>query len=432
MKVVPESAGQTSLDGEQVEAVLRELDKILASRFFRSAGRSRQFLQYVVQNKLEGHLELLKERTIGTEVFERPADYSTGDDPVVRVQAGEVRRRLEQYYQSTPGGGPGLIGLPVGSYAPTFRWPVDAAPSPAAAPVVLAAETLQVPPSKRSAWSSTIAGIAVVFVIAAVTGIVHLQRTRHQQSIMEQFWSPVFSTQQPVLICLAKPIVYLPSQGLYERYTHAHPGTFQTEVERYNQKLPLDPAAEITWGDMYAFENFGVALGDAYAAVSLSNLLGKIGKPGQVRIGSNYSFEDLRNSPAIVVGAFNNRWTMHLTENLHFAFVEKNDGDVIQEQISGGRTWSDPTVNPPGEATDYAIAARLMDSKTGQFTVAVAGIMDAGTQAAAEFVSNPENLEQGLRGAPADWRTKNLEVVLQTTVTDSVAGPPHVVAAYYW
>ena len=151
-----------------------------------------------------------------------------------------------------------------------------------------------------------------------------------------------------------------------------------------------------------------------------------------MRIGSNYSFEDLRNSPAIVVGAFNNRWTMHLTENLHFAFVEKNAGDTIQEQIPGGRMWSDPVVNPPGEATDYAIVARLMDSKTGQFTVAVAGIMGAGTQAAAEFVSNPENLEEGLRGAPADWRTRDLEIVLQTTVTDSVAGPPHVVATYYW
>jgi hypothetical protein len=432
MKVVSESAGQTSIDGEQVEAVLRELDKILASRFFRSAGRSRQFLQYVVQNKLEGHIELLKERTIGTDVFERPADYSTGDDPVVRVQAGEVRRRLEQYYQSTPGGGPGLIGLPVGSYAPTFRWPVDEAPSPAAAPVAFAAETLQVQPSKRPAWSWTIAGIAVFFIIAAVTGIVRLQRTRHKQSIMEQFWSPAFATQQPVLICLAKPVIYRPSQELYERYARAHPGTFQTEVERYNQPLPLDPAEKITWGEMTAYEEFGVALGDAYAAVSLSNLLGKIGKVGQVRIGSNYSFEDLRNSPAIVVGAFNNRWTMHLTENLHFAFVEKNGGDEIQEQIPGGRMWRDPAGDIAGESTEYAIVARLVDSKTGQFTVAVAGIMSSGTQAAAEFVSNPANLEEGLRGAPADWRTKNLEIVLKTAVTDSVAGPPHVVAAYYW
>jgi hypothetical protein len=81
-------------------------------------------------------------------------------------------------------------------------------------------------------------------------------------------------------------------------------------------------------------------------------------------------------------------------------------------------------VDPPTEATDYAIVAPLMDSKTGQFTVAVAGIMGAGTQVAADFVSNPAYLEEGLRDAPADWRTRNPEIVLQTAITDSAAGPP--------
>jgi len=45
-------------------------------------------------------MSFLKERTIGTEIFQRKAGYATGDDPVVRVQAGEVRRRLEQYHHT--------------------------------------------------------------------------------------------------------------------------------------------------------------------------------------------------------------------------------------------------------------------------------------------------------------------------------------------
>src|ERR1035441_2106316 len=75
-------------DGKEVrpDDVVRELDKILGSQFFRSAGRSKQFLQYVVKHKLEGNAEQLKERTIGTEVFLRPAGYATGDDPVVRAE----------------------------------------------------------------------------------------------------------------------------------------------------------------------------------------------------------------------------------------------------------------------------------------------------------------------------------------------------------
>jgi hypothetical protein len=418
-------------DPRRTEAVLQELDRILTSRFFRSAGRSRQFLQFVVRHKLEGHAELLKERTIGTEVFERPPDYSTGEDPVVRVQAGEVRRRLEQYYHATPGSSPVTIELTVGSYSPIFRWKSDEVPSDAS-PAIIPIPSEEPPKSGRWARGWAVVAICALVALVAVVGFVHFRRELNKKSTIEQFWNPVFDTQQPVLICLAKPVVYRPSSELYERYARAHPGTFQTEVQRYNEPLPLDPNEKLTWGNMAVYSEYGVALGDAYAGVSLSGLLGKLGKPSQVRIGSNYSFEDLRNSPAIVVGAFNNRWTMHLTENLHFAFVEKDGQFMIQEQIPGGRAWRQNTKNGTGEPVDYAIVARLLNSKTGQFTVAVAGISGTGTQAAGDFVSNPEFLQDGLRDVPKDWQKRNMELILQTAITDSVAGPPHVVAVYYW
>src|SRR5579859_6914810 len=74
-----------SLRSEQAVLVLQELDRILESKFFKSSERSRQFLRYVVQHKLEGQSEQLKERTIGAEIFQRTPGYATGDDPVVRV-----------------------------------------------------------------------------------------------------------------------------------------------------------------------------------------------------------------------------------------------------------------------------------------------------------------------------------------------------------
>src|SRR3954451_4603202 len=113
---------ELGFDREQADLVRAELDRILDSRFFRNAVRSRQFLEFVVTHKIQGNCEQLKERTIGTEVFHRPPGYATGDDPVVRVQAGEVRRRLQQYYQQTGSDGPVRIELPVGSYAPHIRW----------------------------------------------------------------------------------------------------------------------------------------------------------------------------------------------------------------------------------------------------------------------------------------------------------------------
>jgi hypothetical protein len=133
-----------------------------------------------------------------------------------------------------------------------------------------------------------------------------------------------------------------------------------------------------------------------------------------------------------MVGAFNNKWTMQITSSLRFAFILQDGRYLIREQTDGSRVWIEHRGSAGEVLDDTAIVARLLDSKTGQFTVIVAGIGERGTQAAGEFVSNPEFLEQGLRSLPAGWQTKNLEIVLQTTVTDTIPGPPRVVAAYSW
>jgi hypothetical protein len=417
---------------EKRKLVLAELEAVLASPTFRSAARCKQFLEFVVQHELNGHHESLKERTIGTEVFHRPAGYATGDDPVVRVQAGEVRRRLEHHYQAAPNDSPVRIELPVGSYAPVFQWRPPTTENPAAdSAAVKPHSTKGIGPRARvRIWF--VAAAALVLIAMGAVVAVRMDRAVRQKTAVDRFWAPVFASQQPVLICLAKPVVYRPTQSLYQRYAHAHPGTFGNESQRTSEPLPLHENDQISWGDMYLASDFGVALGDAYAAVDLSGLLGRIAKPSQVRIGANYSFEDLRNSPAVIVGAFNNKWTMQLMSNLHFGFVEDHEDFSIRELPPGDRVWR-THFNRQGQTTDdFAIVARLLNSKTGQFTVTVAGIGGAGTQAAGEFVSSAQSLEEALRSAPVGWQTKNLEFVLETSITESVPGPAHVVASYYW
>ena len=423
-----------SMDPPQAESVFAELERILNSRHFRNAVRSRQFLDFVVRHAVEGHSEQLKERTIGTEVFHRAPGYATGDDPVVRVQAGEVRRRLEQYYQEARTVSPLRIELPVGSYAPNIRWvsvenaaveePADAHPAPA-----LSSSPLQ---QHRLSLRWMVLGACLLAALVVALVFVNSRTNSHQMSGMEQFWAPAFSTPQPVLICVAKPVVYRPSLELYQRYARRHPGAFETEVERSNQVLPLNRNELLQWGQMLPYPDYGVAVGDAYSAVSISGLLGQMGKPSQVRIGTNYSFEDLRNSPDVIIGAFNNKWTMQMVPALHFAFVEDNGEYRIREQAPNGRIWRSNLRDAERFGEDYAIVARLLDSKTGQFTVIAAGLTSSGTQTAGEFVSNRDILEKGLRGAPSEWQKKNLELVLETTVTDSTPGPPKVVAVYAW
>jgi hypothetical protein len=442
--VTGESAKATA--DEHSEAVRAELERILSSRYFKTAGRSRQFLQYVVEHRLTRRAENLKERTIGTEVFQRPADYATGDDPVVRVQAGEVRRRLEQFYQHEGLESSIKIDLPVGSYCPKFHMSSGAASrlTPATAPDPSHITAVVQPVSRsRSTRVLTISAVISLALILLAVGLVW--RHSNQPTVLHSFWAPVLNTPQPALICLAKGVTYRPSEELYSRYQQSHPGTFQTEVEKSSVPLPLNPDELIRWRDLGLYSDYGVATGDVYAAIRISGILGQLGKPAQLRIGSDYTFQDLRNSPGVVVGAFNNKWTMNLVSNLRFAFVEQNGQFLIHEQIANGRSWplpSEDLVRPaissdehPNQALqnlDYGIVARLVDSSTGQFTIVAAGLTGAGTAAAGEFISSPLLLEHAYRDAPGNWKRSNSIFVLKTKVTDEVAGPPSVVASYFW
>jgi hypothetical protein len=442
-------------DEPEKASILRELDAILNSPVFQTSKRCQQFLSYAVHYRLEGNHERLKERTIGVDLFQRPAGYATGDDPVVRVQAGEVRRRLDQYYQATPNSSPVRIELHVGTYTPEFRW-THAAPHPggpssiqalpavhealkrpgqrqdateAAAPVLTEAKRSSLK-HNRLLWACSAAGLVMLAGLALIGPTIY--RARTHQSVLQKFWSPALSSTEPILICLAKPSVYLPSVQLYQRHSKT-PEKFLNQFERLSQRPDLQPDDKLVWSDMVEYPDYGLAAGDVYTAIRLSSLFGQIGKKNQVRIGGNYSFEDLRSAPAIIIGAFNNRWTMQMTSNLHFAFVNEGDQSIIREEGPSGQRWYSKFDSINSRSTqDYALVTRLLDSRTGQFVVLVAGIQSYGTQAAGEFVSSPEYLQAALQKAPPDWERKNMQILLRTQVIDGLPGPAEVVAIYVW
>ena len=79
------------------DSVRQELNRVLASHEFHSSKRSQDFIRYVVEHALTGRADMLKERTIGIDVFGRSTSYEPSDDATVRVKAGEVRNRLGLY-----------------------------------------------------------------------------------------------------------------------------------------------------------------------------------------------------------------------------------------------------------------------------------------------------------------------------------------------
>jgi hypothetical protein len=278
------------------------------------------------------------------------------------------------------------------------------------------------------AWTALALNLALVAVLVG-PGIQHKLA---RPTPLQQFWAPVFSTSQPVLVYLPRPVLYRPSFALYDKYAKTHPGTFQTQVERFDQPLPLDPDEKISWKDMLTFPDIGLVSGDVYAAFRISDALGRIGKPRQIRIGDESSFDELRNSPAVLIGAFSNRWTMEMTSDLRYVFEERDGILWIHDRTSPDKKWFCSLGLHREVVVDFGVVTRLLDSKTGHAVVSVAGITAPGTDAAAQFVSDPEYLSEWARTAPPGWEKKNMQVIVQTSVIDAGASPPHVVAAYFW
>ncbi len=102
-------------------AIRAALDKIVTSESFGKAERPARFLRYLVETTLRGEGPLLKENVLGVEVFDRPASWDPRLDPVVRQEAGRLRKRLVRYYENGGASSEVRIDLPVGSYVPVFR-----------------------------------------------------------------------------------------------------------------------------------------------------------------------------------------------------------------------------------------------------------------------------------------------------------------------
>jgi len=102
------------------------LDRILASTQLKRSTRMRELLAYVGRRSLEEGCDQLREQEIGTEVFGRPAVYDTSVDNIVRVNATELRKRIEAYFETDGGHETLTMEIPRGSYIPVFKYrPVE-------------------------------------------------------------------------------------------------------------------------------------------------------------------------------------------------------------------------------------------------------------------------------------------------------------------
>ena len=388
-------------------AVREQLDRILASPVFRNSRRNSSLLRHVVDRALEGRPEELKERNIGIDVFGRAADYDTNTDHIVRSVAGEVRRRLAQYYME-PGHEAELrIDLQPGSYIPQFRALAERftfAPHPLDDPAFTASTRAARRRTPRLRVAAIVAGVLLLAGLIAIP----VARFASRSTALEKFWGPFFASPEPAMLCFGG-------------------GGQANPASEANLALSVGEYDRLPFRRMHT--------NDAVAVADLAGMLQSSGKPYRiVNRASATSFRDLQSGPFVLVGGMNNAWTLRLTSGLRFSFVRQPNGARVEDRQNPSNTaWAVDFTTPLSQfSRDYAIVSRVRDPKTEQTVVIVAGIGSWGTLAAGEFVTRPEHLAKLEKLAPKHWERGNLEVVLATDVIRGSSGPPIVLAAHFW
>jgi hypothetical protein len=397
-----------------VGAVRVQLKRLLAHPLFANSKRYPVFLAYTVEQTLLGNSGELKERTIGVEAFGREPSYDVNLDPVVRTTAAEVRKRLIQYYYNTDHVGELIVELPVGSYIPSFRDPTLS--------IKVEPELQVLQKTRMTSQHDPITGfrseeadlpttrptehrwilMAISMLAALVTGFgVGRIRIPRQPSNLERFWEPVTATSNKVTYCLGQPIDAVDR----ERTTP--------------NGMPLDGRLDVS--DVVTLARSIVPL---------------VPKSGDFRVvsDSEIGYTQLREGPDVLIGAFDNVWTMRITQDLPFGFeYDSQTRRIVDRKSPQKRFWTLQWQVPYTKlAKDYAIIARIHDKVTGQPVIILAGILGEGTEAASEVVSKPAYLDEMLKKAPEDWDQLNLEAIIETNVVEGHAGPPTVLAVETW
>jgi hypothetical protein len=411
----PPRARQVRPEAER-KAIQEQLERMLANPLFRNSRRYPNLLRYVAEHALQGQTGELKERTLGVEVFAREPDYDTNLDPVVRTTAGEIRKRIAQYYHEPGHENEIRIDLPPGSYIPEFRVPsAESVPAPVAVPHVAIVPS---PGARNIHW-------LLVGIIPALIVVLLWSRPWATKSTLDKFWTPVVEVSNPVLLCVGqRPNVRF----------------LQSDSSAGNQLLApngktvdnSDPA--LTAEELYLQGSQNLTLPDVTTLARIAGVLQARGKSYRIRGESITSLTDLRDGPVVLIGAFNNDWTIRLTGPQRFSFEQTGDVRWIKDRQNPTRKdWAVSLTTPYLKLTDdYALISRVLDPTTDRMVVVAAGLFGYGTMAAGEFLTNPDYLAAIAKLGPKNWEHRNLQVVVGTKVISGNSGPPRVVATYFW
>jgi hypothetical protein len=416
-----------------------ELKRILESKYFAKAPKRRRFLEFTSGQAFLGEGTKLNEYLIGVEVYERGADFDPQQDPIVRVQAHEIRRLLKNYYEEEGKKSLVRVELQPGQYAPVFRR--VKIESPATQPVQgqFAAGGFRL---LTSQWHY----VVMIFLgLACVTLGYLLVRERYYlrqptarraaaalPESLEWFWRPfLVEGSQPLVVIPTPPLLRLGTEGDSPQILQSGYTIPKNRMPQFRDTVHFSELRNFTF--VPTTTDF-TGTGEAVGLLELSRLFTGQGMMIRVKTGRLTDYKEIQSGNAIILGG-GNTWSNRVFANPPGFYVSAG---VFKINAPGPTEASvyvpkfDPVTNRL--TRDYALIRMEPNHTKQERLLQLYGLYTQGTEAAAEYVTNVDRLAElrkALVAISADKKTPPpfFEALISVPVENYVPGAATLVAA---
>jgi hypothetical protein len=426
------------------EEIRRALDRILNSRHFSQAPKKRKFVQLICDYHLAGRAKEINEHLIGLEVYERNDRYSPAEDPVVRVAAHDVRKRLEQYYLHEGRNDEVRLEIPVGSYEPVFKLasdvPAEVETHPAGAHALAAIQDRSPQRAqlendgRRERLTWMIGALAAVVIIALAIALRLKDQSPSlavEQDLYNPVWGPFFKSQDPTIQVLSNPPVYVLVNKADPDVLRKNSIDLSKEgskdlfdlLKQTGQNEPeyLDPPK------LYLSPISHTGIGEAIGAHLITSVFRSRNLGISLKQSRNLTGEDLKDRNLIMLGGrWSNAWAgkmpvkedFYFTSQISIANPEPQSGEEPEY-----RTKFDERTGLIVE--DYALITVKPSVQSKNTIMALEGLRGVGTGAAAEMITNKIHLaeinQRLLRLAGTNGLPHYYQILLKAEVENNVA-----------
>jgi hypothetical protein len=415
-----------------------ELRRVIQSKHFVNSPKKSRFLEFIAEQTFQGNSDKLNEYLIGTEVYERGADFDQQRDPIVRVQAHEIRRLLKKYYQEEGGDSLIRMELPPGHYVPVF--------SRSALPDQdeTAAEAAQNGTGRSRLNRTLLAATVVLAAACAVLAVLLARRAASDAAAMrarrtstalpanlDWFWHPFLPpADAPLIVIPNHPLLRAAHGGDSEQTWASGHEIPKASLPEFRDTIHFHELKRFVF--VPSLTDF-TSVGETLGLVDLCEMFYHLGDTCRVQQSRLLDFDEIKDNNVILLGG-NQSWSGRVFLNVKgFQF---QDGVILNHNPKPGekavyKPEFDPVTNQL--TRDYALVLMLPNERKENRVLLIYGIYTQGSQAAIEFVTTPEKMVQ-LRAALAALSPDHksippyFQVLLTTTVENAVPGNATVVA----